>query len=473
MKVTSEKLENRQVQINIELDETQIESHKASSYKKLVGRYNVPGFRKGKAPRGILERFIGVETLIQEGLEELLDETTKDIVLDQELDAVAPPRISEIESLDPITFTAIVSLKPEVKLGDYESLRVVREAVSIEESQVDEVIENLRTQKTPWEPVERPVEIGDLCTLNIEGYAYSEGKLSDEPYMDEKSISYLASADSTYPVPGFVDQVVGSSIDEESEFDISVPDDFNVEELRGSDIRFKVVVQEVKEQAFPDIDDEWAKTMSLAEDESYESLADLKLKIRSDIEERSKQTADAEYEEKILDALGETAEIDYPPILLDSEIDHMIQDQDQQLRSMGISLEAYLSSSGQDPETIRDSLRPQAEKRIIQSLLVSELSEVAAVTPSEKEIEDEIQRFINEQPEGEAREQAESFFVNPDATETVKRRLTARKTVDMLTEIASTPEKIKKTSKKAKPKKKTTAKAKATNTKKKTTKKKE
>lgn len=458
MKITSEDLKNRQIQLVIELEPDEIEKHKERSYKKLVGQYNVPGFRKGKTPRSILERFIGSETLVQEGLEQFLDDMTVDAVQEENLEPVAPPKITDIDSLDPITFTTVIPLKPEVTLGDYDSIRLPKEKIQVEETQIEEVIENLVMQRTPWEPVERGLELGDLSTVDIDGYVIKDdGEISDSAFMAEKSISYLVNNDVTYPVPGFADNLVGAGQGDTREFSIEVPEDFSMEELKGKEAKFVVTVHEVKDQVKPEIDDEWAKSVSLADDESYESLDALKNKIRDDIAERAKQDSDAQYEEQILEMLEEKATLNFPPMMLDAEIDHMIQDQDQQLRSMGMSLESYLESMGQDPDGIRESLKPQAEKRIKQSLLVSELAEVAEISPSEDEIQEEIDRFIGEQPEGDQREQAVALFTNPSARDTISRRLTARKTVDFLSDIANQPVK-----KKRKPptKKKTTAKKK-------------
>jgi len=463
LKITSEDLENRQIQLVIELEPEEIEKHKERSYKKLVGRYDVPGFRKGKTPRSILERFIGSETLVQEGLEQFLDDMTVDAVQEEKLEPVAPPKITDIDSLDPITFTAMIPLKPEVNLGDYDSIRLPKEKVKVDESQVEEVIENIVMQRTPWEPVDRGLQLGDLSTVDIDGYVIKDdGKVSDSAFMAEKSISYLINNEVTYPVPGFADNLVGASQGDTREFSIEVPDDFSMEELKGKEAKFVVTVHEVKDQVKPEINDEWAKSVELSENESYDSLDDLKNKIRGDIEERAKQDSDAQYEEQILTLLEEKATLNFPPLMLDAEIDHMIQDQDQQLRGMGMSLETYLESSGQDPDSIRESMKPQAEKRIKQSLLVSELAEVAKITPSDEEIQEEIDRFIEEQPEGPQREQAVALFTNPAARDTINRRLTARQTVDFLSDIATQPVKKKR---KSPSKKKTTKASKSAGTK--------
>lgn len=439
MKITSESLADRQVQLQIELEEPELEQHKQRAYRKLVQQYNVPGFRKGKAPRHILERYLGADTLVQEDLEALLDKTVMDAVEQENLEPVARPQITEIESLEPISFKATVPLKPEVTLGDYKAIRVPWEEAKATDEEIEEVLENLRKQGTPWEPVDRAAELGDMLTVDIDGYVEEEdAEGGRRDFIEEKSISYLSQESVTYPVPGFAEHLIGMKADETREFTISVPDDFTVRDLNGKDANFTVTLHEVKSQVPPEMDDEWAKSVTLTEDDSFESLADLREKIQTDLQERSEAQAHSEYEEKVLDALNETTSMEYPPVMVDTEIDHLIQDQDQQLRGMGISLASYLASSGQDPDQIRETVRPQAEQRVLRALLISEVSEAEKIEPSDDEVQEEIDRVLEGQPEGDAREQARQLFDNPEARETVERRLVARKTVDLLTNIART-----------------------------------
>ena len=163
MKITTEDMPDRQIGLLIELEEAEIEDHKQRAYRRLVQRYVIPGFRKGKAPRVILERHIGAETLIQEDIEALLEKSIADAVEQQELEPIARPQVTDVESLDPITFRATVALRPEVELGDYNSIRVEWEESEVTDEQVEEVLDNLRRQGAPWEPTDRPVQYGDLA----------------------------------------------------------------------------------------------------------------------------------------------------------------------------------------------------------------------------------------------------------------------------------------------------------------------
>ena len=487
MKVTAEEMPDRQIGLQIELEEAEIEQHKQRNFRKLVQRHTVPGFRKGKAPRTILERFLGPESLVQEDLEDLLERSLAEAIEQQELEPVVQPRVTDVDSLDPITFRATVPLKPDVDLGDYKAIRLDWTDPEVDDAQVDETIDNLRRQGTPWEPVEREVRLGDLLTIDASGYVDEDpedessdapedadeeaesddaaspedavdeadsddlpsdedaSETGDEPsddgppgrrvFVNETGISYLTQAGVTYPAPGFPEHLLGMTAEETREFTIHVPDDFTIRNLNGKDAHFTVTVREVKEQNPPELNDEWAKTVE-GFDDVFETVEDLRERIRSDLSERTDQQVHAEYEDKILESLTETATVSFPPAIVDMEIDRILQDQDEQMRGMGISLASYAQSTGQGLEQLRDSVRPQAEQRVLRGLLVSHLAEQENIEPSEEETEEEVERVIESQQNPDAQEQARQVFQSEAARETVQRRLVARKTMDMLVEIA-------------------------------------
>ncbi len=475
MKITTEDMPDRQVGLLIELEEAEIEDHKQRAYRRLVQRYVIPGFRRGKAPRVILERHIGAETLIQDDIEGLLERSVADAVEQQELEPIAQPQVTDLESLDPITFRATVALRPEVELGDYESIRVDWEEPEVTDEQVEEVLNNLRRQGAPWEPVERPVQLGDLLTVDMRGYvdedpeeeaesedggdedadAESEPSAEAEPesddsddsesepevpgrrtFVEETGISYMVQEGVTYPAPGVPEQLVGMSAEETKEFTISVPDDFTVRNLNGKDAHFTVTVREVKEQNLPDLDDEWAQGVEGFGDDEFETVDALRDRIRSDLTERTEAQTRAEYEENILEKFAEAATVTYPPIVVDLEIDRILQDQDEQMRGMGMSLAAYAQTTGQGVEQLRDSVRPQAEQRVLRGLLITNLAESRDIEASDEEIDEDIAQVVGAQQDEAAQEQARQVFESEAARDSVQRRIVARKTMDMLVEIA-------------------------------------
>ncbi len=466
MKITTEDMPDRQIGLVIELEEAEIEDHKQRAYRRLVQRYVIPGFRKGKTPRAILERHIGTETLLQDDMEGLLERSVADAVEKQELEPIAPPQVTDVESINPVRFRATISLRPEVELGDYESLRVDWEEPEVTDEQIEDVLTNLRRQGSPWEPVERDVQLGDLLTVDMHGYvdedpedaaetddddadAESESESDDsadsesEPevpgrrvFVEETGISYMVQEGVTYPAPGVPEELVGMSAEETKEFTISVPDDFTVRNLNGKDAHFTVTVREVKEQNLPELDDEWAQGVEGFGDDEFETVEALRDRIRSDLTERTEAQARAEYEENILDKFAEAATVTYPPIVVDLEIDRILQDQDQQMRGMGMSLTAYMQTTGQDVEQLRDSVRPQAEQRILRGLLITNLAESKGIEASDEEINGDIAEVVGAQQDEATQEQARQVFESEAARESVQRRIVARKTMDMLVEIA-------------------------------------
>ncbi|MDA1096537.1 MAG: trigger factor [Chloroflexi bacterium] len=446
MKVATEATTNRQVLLEIELDAPEIEEHKQRAYRKLVQRTVVPGFRKGKAPRTILERYLGAEALVQEDLEELLERMMTQAVEQEKLVTVARPEITEVASLEPLLFKVTVALTPTVDLGDYRSIRLPWEPPTVAPADVEEALENMRRQGTPWEPAARAIRLGDLVTLDARGVVMvadeSLDESGDEPptgdgqrertFFDQTGMNYPVEGGATWPVLGFSEALVGLTIEGTKTFALRTPDDFGVADLAGKDVTFTVTVHEVKEQLLPQMDDEWAKGVL----EGFDSVGELREKVQADLAAQRETQAKMDYEEASLAALEAMASTEFAPIMVESEIDHMLQDEDERMRQMGVSLAAYAQSMGQDPSAFRDAMREPAERRIVRSLLVSELSELEGAEVDEADIATEVERLIETQPEGEARESARQLFVQGPAADTVRRRLLARNTVGRLAAIA-------------------------------------
>ena len=436
MKISTESTEDRQVFLQVELEEPEIESHKQKAYRKLVQQVAIPGFRKGKAPRLILERYLGVEVFMQEGLEDLLEQSANEAVEQEELDAAGRPEITDVESLDPITFKATVPLKPLADLGDFRSLRVPWEQPEVKDEDVQEALENVRRQGTPWEPAEgRPVRAGDLVTLTVKGTVPSaEGDDADaETFLEEDGMSFPVQEAATWPVPGFAGQLVGLEPDTDKEFTLTLPDDHPSEAIRGREGSFTVRVTEVKEQNVPDMDDEWAKGVM----DGFDTMEALRERVESDLRTQAESRATVDYEEQVLDALQQQAKLEFPPVMVETEVDHLLQDQDERMRQIGVSLADYAARTGQEPSELRESMREQAEKRIIRALMVSELTEQTGIQAAEADVDGEIERLLESQGADEAaRQSAEELFSQEAARDTVRRRLVARKAVEYLTAVA-------------------------------------
>ncbi len=293
MKVTNEKTENNETYLTVEMDSAEVEESSANVYRRLVKQVNIPGFRKGKAPRPILERFVGQERLVNDMLEDLVPRAYEKAIEEQQLEAIAQPKIEVIET-DPVKFQAVVPLKPVVNLGDYHQIQVTEEPVEVTEETVDRVIEDLRHQYATWEPVERAAQMDDLLNLDV------ESTIDGEPYINQKGARYRLIADSQTPAPGFAEQLVGMNKGDEKEFNLQFPEDYSKSELVGKEVVFKVSVSEIKEENLPEVTDEFAAQVEA----EIGGVEELRNRIRSDLQSRAEDRTRMDFEQRAIEAVG-------------------------------------------------------------------------------------------------------------------------------------------------------------------------
>jgi trigger factor len=244
VKVKAERTENSQMVLEVEAEPEEVEHSLEQAYHRLVKRVEVPGFRRGKAPRDMLEQYLGRGALLENALEKLVPQLLSRAIEEQGLDVVAQPEI-EITKADPVTFKATVPLRPTVKLGSYRELDIAPETVTSSEEDVNRVIEQTRYRQAPWEPVERPIKFGDLVIIDVMGSV--EGK----PLLDRKDLEFQVQQGLPFPVPGFAEKLEGVEQGQDMEFNISLPSDYGVSELAGKECYFKVRVSEIKEKKLP------------------------------------------------------------------------------------------------------------------------------------------------------------------------------------------------------------------------------
>ncbi|MCJ7744141.1 MAG: trigger factor, partial [Dehalococcoidales bacterium] len=343
MKVTNEKTENSQIYLTIEMEPAEVEEGLEKSYHRLVQRAKVPGFRKGKAPRAIFERHFGRESLLEDAIEKLVPEAYEKAIKEQAIEPIARPQI-EVTQNEPLVFKAIVPLKPKVKLGDYHSIRLTPESVSVSDDDVNAVIEGLRHRQATWEPVNRPVQLGDSVVMDI--WSNTDG----QPFINQKGLQYQVLKD--VPFPGFGDQIVGMKKDEEKEFKLQLPADYPRSELAGKEPQFKVRVNEIKQEILPELNNDFAKQVN----PEVKDLAELREKILADLKARAEERAKIEFEEKVIDAVAAQAQVEFPPVLVETEVHHLI---DQRFRGEQ-ELEAYLKSINKTEEQLHEELHPIA-----------------------------------------------------------------------------------------------------------------
>ncbi|MBI4328928.1 MAG: trigger factor [Chloroflexi bacterium] len=455
MKVALERIPESQARLTVELEQAEIELHRQKSYRKLSQRAVVPGFRKGKAPRHILERLLGPTALLEEGLETLLAESTYEAIRQEGLDVVGQPQIADIDmdgAAPRLSWKATVPLRPSVDLGDYRAIRVPAEEAKATEEQVQQRLESIRLQATPFEPLDRPAEIGDMLTLDVVAVAHDvpmpvegqEGVTApgDLTFMDERSWNFRLVAGTLFPVPGFDEQAKGMVKEETRQFSLTPSEDFAIRDIAGKRCDFTVKLLEVKAQSLPEMDDEWAKGVL----EGYDSLEELKRKVRAETQQRLESEARQQYEEKVLEALRATAKVEYPLVLVEHEVEHLLSDQEERLRGMGVSLAQYLQDTGKTQDDLKGEYRETAQDRVVTSLLVARVTEAEKVEVGEMEVEAEAERLVGTAPESQ-REDARRLFDNPEAREAMRRRLLTHKTIALLVQVArgEAPEKAEET----------------------------
>lgn len=423
MKVTSEKLPESRVLLTIEVEGEELEGTLKKTYRSLAQRVKVPGFRPGKAPRAIIQNFVGKEAVIHEALQDLVPGLVEKAIEEQNLEAIDTPDV-EFETGEPPVIKATVPLKPTVELGDYKSIRVTPDPVEVTPEQVEEAMETVRSRNAPWEQVDRTAEFGDLLTIDV------DGRVEGESVISESGSPYQPNPDMDFPVPGFSQQLEGMGKGESKEFTLTLPEDFRQVEIAGKDCEFKVTVQEVKAKLPGEVDEEFVKGM----EGDYEDLADFRSKTAEALEEHAKQLSDHKFEEELMQALKEKASIEAPPNLTEREIDHMIMDEARSIAQAGLEFSNYLRAIGQSPEGLRDARRESAQNRVTTSLILNELADAEGIEASEEDIDEEIREAESQadtaDPEMLERLHSDEVRVN------IGNRIRLRKAVERMKEIA-------------------------------------
>lgn len=389
MKITQDDVVERQTVLHIELEEDDVDPYLNRAYQRVVQKVNIPGFRKGKAPRRIIEQYFGRESMLNEILDTMLPELTTQAITDQNLDAVGLPSI-ELEELDPFQFSATVPLRPEVDLGEYSSIRIDRSPAVVEDDAVDNRIEQIRLSVATWEPTERPVEIGDMVTAQI------KGTIEENTIFDEADAVYLVNEEIGRPFPGFSEKLVGLETDKSSQFNLLIPEDFADSNLAGKDAHFEVRIKDIKTRILPEVDDEFAKGIG----EGYESLEELKNEIQKGIQTEAEEENSRVHRESIIEALMANATVDMSPLLLQREAEHMVEEQERMVSQANMNIDDYLNSLGKTREEFVEESKSEASDRLKRSFVLEKLAKEEDIEISNEDIDERIsEMFANSEQE--------------------------------------------------------------------------
>ncbi|MDA0264237.1 MAG: trigger factor [Chloroflexi bacterium] len=383
MNVTRDTVTNTEVTLTISMDAEDEEPFLNRSYRRVASRVRIPGFRPGKAPRSIVESHMGREALVHEALEFMIPESLDKVLKDEDIQAFMEPRL-EVIDMAPVSFKAVVPLEPIVELGEFQSIRLDKEEVEVTDEQVEHVLEDLRFESAPWEPVDRPVAFGDLVTLNV------KGNIGGEQAIEDEGIDFIPQEDNNLPLPGFSANLEGMSEGESKEFTLNVPDDYPQQEYAGKECRFDVDVISIKAKSLPELDDEFAKGVR----EGFESLEALSNHVRQRLHDEAEAAANRRMEQSSLDEIKKLAKIQASELVYERELDLMYEERERALRNQRMDMELYLSYMGQTAEELREQMKPQAEDRLNTMLLLRKLADVEEIEVSDEEVQAEIDNLI-------------------------------------------------------------------------------
>lgn len=388
MVATWEKQEGNEGVLTFEVSPEEFETGLDEAFKKVVKDVQLPGFRKGKIPRGLFESRFGVESLYQDAIDHVLPTAYIQAVEETEIDPVDQPNI-DVEEIDrgkPIVFTATVTVKPEVELGEYKGIELEDEEVEVTDEEVDAAIEELQQQQAELILKEDGViEEGDTAVIDFEGF------LGDEPFEGGKGENHSLEIGSGQFIPGFEEKLVGKEADAEHSIDITFPEEYHAEELAGKDATFKVMVHEIKEKEIPELDDEFAKDV----DDEVETLDELKEKKKEELVQQKEQEIENKKREKLIETVTEGASVEIPEAMIDSEVEQMTKEFEQRLQQQGMTLEMYTQFSGQTEEDIQKDMKEDAEKRVKTRLTLEAIFEVENLEVTDEDVDAEFEKMAS------------------------------------------------------------------------------
>lgn len=438
-------LDDHQAKIVVTVDPERLEKEKRAAARRIAKKVNIPGFRKGKAPYHIIVQHYGEAAILDEAIDPLGQAVYTEALDEGQIEPYAPGILSDL-SLDPPIFTFMVPLIPEVNLGSYREVRVDYDPPEVLDADIDEVLKRLQDQYATFDPIQSSIEFGKYALLDIVGKlvrpedSNNDLEPSSDPneagnniWVNRKGIRIKIDEDSTYPVPGFSKQLVGMTADEQRSFTMSfIADDEGVAEaLRGKTVSFEVNCLEVYEHNLPELDDGFASEV----DSDYQTLEDLRSDVRKQLVDEAEQTARTTYTDRIFDVLiSDYATLKYPPVMVDEQIDHMLEDMESNLQRQGINLDDYLKITGKDKDALREEYREHAEKQLAKALILSELVMAEGLSITDEEIEDEISTAVL--PFGSQAQLMRQFLSSKEARRDLANRLLTDKGITRMIKIA-------------------------------------
>lgn len=420
-----EKTENvNEVKLEITVEATKFDEAIKKVYFQSAKYFNIPGFRKGKAPMNIVEKYYGKEIFYEDAFNEVAGEALDEAVKENKLEVVSRPdiEVTQIEKGKDLIFTAIMQTKPEAELGKYKGIEIEKIEYNVSDEDIEHELGHMQEHNSRIISIDdRPVEKGDIATIDFEGFV--DGKA----FEGGKAEGHDLEIGSNTFIPGFEDQVIGMKIDEEKDINVKFPEEYFSKELAGKDATFKVKVHEIKKKELPKLDDEFAKDVS-----EFDTLKELKEDIKNKQQKQNEEKAKYETQEAVIKAVCENVKVDIPSGMIEMEIDNMVKDIEQRLSYQGLKLEQYLQMMGKTNEDMRKEYEPQAIDGIKSRLALEAVIKAEKIEANDKEVDEKMKEMAKTY----GKENDEEFLKNENVRNYIKQGIESEKAIDFLVENA-------------------------------------
>ena len=420
-----EKTENaNEVKLEITVEAKKFDETMKKIYFKTAKYFNIPGFRKGKAPMNIVERYYGTEIFYEDTFNEIAQETLEQAVEENKLDVVSRPDIdvTQIGKGQDLIYTAIFQTKPEAKLGKYKGIEIKKIEYNVEDKDIEHELEHMQEHNSRLISIDdRPVEDGDITVIDFEGFV--DGKT----FEGGKAENYELTIGSKTFIPGFEDQIIGMKIDEEKDVNVTFPEEYFSKDLAGKEATFKVKLHEIKKKELPKLDDEFAKDVS-----EFDTLEELKKSIKEKLEEDAKQRQKYETEEAVVKAVTENIEVEVPSGMIETEVENMIKDIETRLSYQGLKLEQYLQMLNKTEDEMKKEYEPQALEAVKTRLMIEAVIKAEKIEANIEEIDEKIK----EMAKNYGKENDEEFIQNENVRKYIEEGIKSEKALDFLVKNA-------------------------------------
>ena len=421
MSVKVETLEKNMAKLTIEVPAAELEKASQAVYLRMKNRFNIPGFRKGKAPKTMIEKMYGKGVFLEDAVNDLLPGAYEDAVKESGLEVVSEPELGfeQVEPDKDVIFTATVAVKPEVTLGQYKGIEVEKAVIEVSDDEIMAEIKKEQEKNATTTTVDdRPVQDKDETVIDFEGF------VDGTPFEGGKGTDYSLTIGSGAFIPGFEEQLIGAKIGEEVEVNVTFPEEYHAKDLAGKAAVFKVTVKEIKVKELPEADDEFASEVS-----EFSTLAEYKEDIKKNLTERKEREAKTAKEDKVVEAAVENASMEIPDAMVNTQAKNMVNDYAQRMQQQGISMDMYMQYTGQTREAMVEQMKPQALKRIQTRLVLEAVVAAENIQVSDEELDKEVENMASMY---QMDKEILMSFMGDEEKESMKKDLAVQKAVDLL-----------------------------------------